>query len=1162
MTTIRPYFTFLVLFALYSGTAFARTDFLTGLPAGWNIAPPDTCPNHNFPAPPGDSCKAAPLFCGNYLDGYCSSNTGATPDSSFNLNGFNCFPIENNVWLRFATCESNVKLEITPRNCQKNLGLESGLFAGSCSSLSALASCITLPPNQPDTLTFSNLFPQTEYWLMIDGVQGDVCDFSIRVISGIGTAPPPPTHCDCIPGYVDGPPSVCTGNQASYVLRLPSCAIIPDSVTGGNGLYCPPPPDVCPTFKDTILVSWHIPQWLSFIGDSTGLTINTTPNPAYLGYDTIIFHMDTVVIIRDTTLFGTILVNVTTLFSPDSTQLDSLAFCDCQKQGGCAGTILPFPVSFHHEHKFYHFTLTCAHPTVYFDGQPISAEGIYVSNPDACHTNVLTVDALKGDPPFAVQETDLGNGTYVVNLTGLDGNSTVTGLTGTQTSTNYTSIPIPCGSPYTLTITDSITGCTATATGNLHCPPCVKPAINIQPTAPFISCCATPLLNLASDQTISTVLWQSPGGQTSGTPSLPANLPGLYTVTVTVNDGCSSTATIQMFANQNPPIITLPSSVTICQGASTTVTANAIGNNLVYQWNTGNLNAQITVQPMVTTEYQVTVTNSINCCTKTASTTVDVQPIDVQDVGVVGTVGCNNPCFVYNGTSYCAPGDYQQTQSNCTLLKFKITFQKDIVDLGNLATLTCYNPCFVRNGISYCQPGTYAEEDSCHIYQFKIDENKKEPEILNLAQVCTPSNTSYVVSFQINGQSPFYVNGSPIAGTSYLSDPVPSGTNYVFIVKSGPTGCETIVSGTFSCDFLCGNTAGTMDNKPIHACVNGLAVSTYLGDAVLAQGDIGLFILYTGDPLNGGQVFAQNSSGQFTIPGGIQPGQTYYIAHVVGKDTGNGTVDLANGCTKISAGQPVVFYKVPTKPAVSIQQPRCLYGASATGQITILTTTGSWAQFTIDGYPGQAVNTFDNLPVGAHILTSIDSNTCRVSDTIEIHAPVNPLVVDLGPEKSTNPCSPIELDATTNGIPTSVQWSTDGGETYAGGIKWMTAFQFSRKVTLVITDTAGCIASDSVSVQISDNHLAIPNVFTPNGDGLNDEFKLIIRCPVEDFHFLIFDRWGQRVFETTNQEAAWNGLVRMKEAPSDLYDWWADYVVEQAGQRVPVHLKGGVTLLR
>lgn len=76
---------------------------------------------------------------------------------------------------------------------------------------------------------------------------------------------------------------------------------------------------------------------------------------------------------------------------------------------------------------------------------------------------------------------------------------------------------------------------------------------------------------------------------------------------------------------------------------------------------------------------------------------------------------------------------------------------------------------------------------------------------------------------------------------------------------------------------------------------------------------------------------------------------------------------------------------------------------------------------------------------------------------------------------------------------------------------------------LMVTDFCGDTASDYTNVNvIMDCKLKIPNVFTPNGDGKNDEF-VVTGIGMKTFSISIFDRWGKKVFESTDIKESWNG---------------------------------------
>ena len=117
-----------------------------------------------------------------------------------------------------------------------------------------------------------------------------------------------------------------------------------------------------------------------------------------------------------------------------------------------------------------------------------------------------------------------------------------------------------------------------------------------------------------------------------------------------------------------------------------------------------------------------------------------------------------------------------------------------------------------------------------------------------------------------------------------------------------------------------------------------------------------------------------------------------------------------------------------------------------------------------------------------------------------------------------------------------------------------------------VTDNNGCTASDSINVLTCDtnscrDHYFIPNVFTPNGDGHNDQFGLIRGTnvePSEYFSMSIFDRSGEKMFETNNETATWDGQYLGKPAPQGVYVYVAKYVCN--GDHIDA--RGGVTLLR
>ncbi|MCF6353399.1 MAG: gliding motility-associated C-terminal domain-containing protein [Cyclobacteriaceae bacterium] len=67
--------------------------------------------------------------------------------------------------------------------------------------------------------------------------------------------------------------------------------------------------------------------------------------------------------------------------------------------------------------------------------------------------------------------------------------------------------------------------------------------------------------------------------------------------------------------------------------------------------------------------------------------------------------------------------------------------------------------------------------------------------------------------------------------------------------------------------------------------------------------------------------------------------------------------------------------------------------------------------------------------------------------------------------------------------------------------------------------------------------IAIPNSFTPNGDGLNDKFVITGKF-IESYEMQIFNRWGEALFNTTDLENGWDGSFGGKKAPTGNYAFW------------------------
>ncbi|MCQ2328425.1 MAG: gliding motility-associated C-terminal domain-containing protein [Paludibacteraceae bacterium] len=103
-----------------------------------------------------------------------------------------------------------------------------------------------------------------------------------------------------------------------------------------------------------------------------------------------------------------------------------------------------------------------------------------------------------------------------------------------------------------------------------------------------------------------------------------------------------------------------------------------------------------------------------------------------------------------------------------------------------------------------------------------------------------------------------------------------------------------------------------------------------------------------------------------------------------------------------------------------------------------------------------------------------------------------------------------------------------------------------------------CQDSAKIDVTLNASFIMVPNVFTPNGDGMNDEFRVAYRS-ICSFHCWVFNRWQHQVYSWSDPAKGWNGTINGRPAPESAYV----YIVEATGcDGKKYKLKGMVNLLR
>ena len=104
------------------------------------------------------------------------------------------------------------------------------------------------------------------------------------------------------------------------------------------------------------------------------------------------------------------------------------------------------------------------------------------------------------------------------------------------------------------------------------------------------------------------------------------------------------------------------------------------------------------------------------------------------------------------------------------------------------------------------------------------------------------------------------------------------------------------------------------------------------------------------------------------------------------------------------------------------------------------------------------------------------------------------------------------------------------------------------------------------AVELSVNRLIyLPNSFSPNGDGINDCYQGFVKPDLDilSYQLMIFDRWGEQLFETTDINGCWDGTLRGKDMNPAMMVYWMTLEARNCDGKVErIFRKGDVNLVR
>jgi gliding motility-associated-like protein len=201
---------------------------------------------------------------------------------------------------------------------------------------------------------------------------------------------------------------------------------------------------------------------------------------------------------------------------------------------------------------------------------------------------------------------------------------------------------------------------------------------------------------------------------------------------------------------------------------------------------------------------------------------------------------------------------------------------------------------------------------------------------------------------------------------------------------------------------------------------------------------------------------------------------------------------------------------------------------------------------------GSSSRNFSIKDTGTYYVKVMDANQCEGSDTVRVTT-LLPLPAGFLPA-DTLICSYNTLGLKPLRNFAVYNWSVNDQRQSITVTKAGTYW-------LEVTDAKGCKGRDSIVIQTKQclKGLYVPNGFTPNQDGKNDQFKVQLFGPIQIFELSVYNRWGEIVFHTSDPNKGWDGKYKGKEQDGGAFIWICRYQLEG---EVPKVERGTVTIIR
>jgi gliding motility-associated-like protein len=356
----------------------------------------------------------------------------------------------------------------------------------------------------------------------------------------------------------------------------------------------------------------------------------------------------------------------------------------------------------------------------------------------------------------------------------------------------------------------------------------------------------------------------------------------------------------------------------------------------------------------------------------------------------------------------------------------------------------------------------------------------------------------------------------------------------------------------------------------------GSACSVDIGEgATVLVSDINLTASVSSDFGGFGVSCAGSSDGSAIVvaAGGIPPYSYEWsgggsTAEISGLSAGTYEVAVQDGAGCRAEASVTLTEPEAIAVKVSAQSPACFGDEDGLIIIDEILGGATPIEYSLDGeffqvIPG-APFVIGNLSAGLYNLQLQDDNDCTTEISLTVPAPVE-LLLDLGEDRTIRLGDSLLLNPIVNFDVAQFQWSPADFLSDPGSLSGFTRPTESVLYQLTATDSSGCTISEQIRITINrERNVLVPNVFSPNDDGVNDVLTVFGGADVLEVKiFRIFDRWGNLVYEAgpfqpNDLLMGWDGKFNGQVMNPAVFVYFAD--VEFVDGQV-IRFSGDVTLV-